>query len=59
MTSNLLVRRAGAWVGTIAAMSLASAAMAADQPTKVWNGKVAPLATPWTASVSPKNALPD
>ncbi|MBT2117113.1 hypothetical protein KK141_09735 [Dyella sp. LX-66] len=59
MTNNLLVRRAGAWVGTIAAMSLASAAMAADQPTKVWNGKVAPLATPWTASVSPKNALPD
>lgn len=59
MTNNLLVRRACAWVGTIAAMSLASAAMAADQPTKVWSGKVAPLATPWTASVSPKNALPD
>lgn len=24
-----------------------------------WNGKVAPLATPWTAQVSPANALPD
>lgn len=59
MTNNLLVRRAGAWVGTIAAMSLASAAMAAEQPAKVWNGKPAPLATPWTAAVSPKNALPE
>ncbi|GAA0710429.1 glycoside hydrolase family 2 [Dyella marensis] len=59
MTNNLLVRRAGAWVGTIAAMSLASAAMAAEQPTKVWNGKPALLATPWTAAVSPKNALPE
>ncbi|MGO4700705.1 glycoside hydrolase family 2 protein [Dyella sp. 2RAB6] len=58
MTSNLGVRRAGAWMSTIMAISFASMAMAADQ-ADVWNGKVAPLATPWTAEVSPKNALPE
>ncbi|WP_201314246.1 sugar-binding domain-containing protein [Dyella sp. EPa41] len=41
-----------------AAMGLAStAAVATDQA--VWNGKTAPLATPWTAEVSPDNALPE
>ena len=40
------------------AMSIASTAMAADQAA-VWSGKAAPLATPWTAEVSPGNALPE
>jgi hypothetical protein len=42
---------------TIVAVAFASTAMA-DQST-VWNGKAAPLATPWTAEVSPDNALPE
>jgi beta-galactosidase/beta-glucuronidase len=33
--------------------------MAATDPSAVWNGKVAPLATPWTGEVSPDNALPE
>jgi len=41
------------------AMGLAPMAMAAAAQTAVWNGKPAPLATPWTAEVSPHNALPD
>ena len=45
-------------MGWAIAMSLASNAMAADQAT-VWSGKVAPLATPWTAQVSPSHALPE
>ena len=58
MTGNLRVGRMGAWMGTITLMGLATTAMAADQ-AKVWNGKVAPLATPWTAEVSPRHALPE
>jgi hypothetical protein len=41
------------------AMGLAPMAMAAPAQTAVWNGKPAPLATPWTAEVSPHNALPE
>jgi len=51
------MRRACMGIAMAAAYGLASAAMAAAQPA-VWNGKVAALATPWTAEVSPDNALP-
>ena len=59
MTGNIKVQGAGAWIGLAAAMSFASTAMAAPDQATVWNGKVAPLATPWTAEVSPGNALPE
>lgn len=39
------------------AASVVSGAATAVPPT--WSGKVPPLATPWTALVSPTNALPD
>ena len=57
MTGTIGWMRAGA--GAAVAMSLVSMAMAATDQAKVWNGKTAPLATPWTAAVSPANALPD
>ena len=57
MTVNSRVRGISMAVA-IALATGASSAMAADQPG-VWNGKVAPLATPWTAEVSPSNALPE
>jgi hypothetical protein len=59
MTGNIRVRSAGAWIGFAVAISIASTAMAAQDQATVWNGKVAPLATPWTAEVSPANALPE
>ena len=59
MTGNIKVRGAGAWIGLAAAIGFASTAMAALDQATVWNGKVAPLATPWTAEVSPGNALPE
>nr|WP_197478377.1 sugar-binding domain-containing protein [Luteibacter rhizovicinus] len=34
-------------------------AVAASDNSSVWNGKAAPLATPWTSQVSPTNALPE
>ncbi|TAM07710.1 MAG: glycoside hydrolase family 2 [Rhodanobacter sp.] len=49
----------GASLGVLAAMGCASMAMAASARTITWSGKVAPLATPWTAEVSPTNAWPD
>ena len=60
MTSNIKVRGASVWTGMAVAMAFSSMAMAAtpDQAT-TWNGKTAPLATPWTAQVSPGNALPE
>ncbi|SFR86403.1 Glycosyl hydrolases family 2 [Dyella sp. OK004] len=57
MTSNIKVWSASAWMAM--AMVFASMAMAAPDQATVWNGKVAPLATPWTAAVSPGNALPE
>lgn len=57
MTGNSSLAHAGA--GVAMAMGLASMAMAATDQAKVWNGKAAPLATPWTAAVSPGNALPE
>lgn len=50
-------RLLGACIGV--AMGLATTAMAADGQSPVWNGKVAPLATPWTGEVSPDHALPE
>lgn len=47
------------WVGLALAIGFASTAMAASDQAMVWNGKAAPLATPWTAEVSPNNALPE
>jgi len=41
------------------AMALATTATAAPDQATVWNGKTAPLATPWTTKVSPDNALPE
>ncbi|MGN6479638.1 glycoside hydrolase family 2 protein [Luteibacter sp.] len=41
------------------AIALASPAMAARAADGVWNGKTAPLATPWTGDVSPTHALPE
>lgn len=58
MTWSIKTWRARAWIGMTVAMGFASMAMAADKPA-TWSGKVAPLATPWTAEVSPDNALPD
>jgi Beta-galactosidase/beta-glucuronidase len=59
MTGNSTVRGTGILMGTAMAMSFASTAMAKPDQATVWNGKVAPLATPWTAEVSPANALPE
>lgn len=58
MTCNTKLPRAIAWMGMTVAMGLAPMAMATTQ-TATWNGKIAPLATPWTAEVSPHNALPE
>jgi len=41
------------------AAGFALAAMAASDQATVWDGKPAPLATPWTSKVSPSNTLPD
>ena len=41
MTSNIGVRRAGAWMGMVVAMGFASMALAAPDQAAVWNGKVA------------------
>ncbi|MDQ6647032.1 MAG: glycoside hydrolase family 2 [Pseudomonadota bacterium] len=58
MKNKLEPRGAYAWIGMALAVGFAPMALAATQPD-VWNGKVAPLATPWTAEVSPSNALPE
>jgi len=59
MTSNIGIRGMSALMNMAMAMSFASMAMAAPEQTTIWNGKVAPLATPWTTEVSPRNALPE
>jgi hypothetical protein len=59
MIGSFGVRRACACLGLAVATGLASAAMAAPDQATTWSGKVAPLATPWTAKVSPDNAWPD
>ena len=55
MTNNIKLRGAGVWM----AMAIGFAPMAAADQAAVWNGKVAPLATAWTAKVSPGDALPE
>ncbi|WP_369930281.1 glycoside hydrolase family 2 protein [Xanthomonas sp. NCPPB 2632] len=40
-------------------MVFAPVAMAGIDPAVAWNGKVPPLATPWTSRVTPDDALPD
>ena len=59
MTDSSRVRGASAWLGMVMAMGFGSVAMAAADPASTWSGKTAPLPTPWTAKVSPDNALPD
>ncbi|HET7332491.1 glycoside hydrolase family 2 protein [Dyella sp.] len=59
MTNNIAMRRASAWISMAVAVAVASTATAAPDDATVWNGKTAPLATPWTTKVSPTNALPD
>jgi len=58
MTENSRARFVRRLMSCAIAISAASTAMAAEQGT-VWNGKVAPLPTPWTSEVSPSNALPE
>ncbi|UPG95236.1 glycoside hydrolase family 2 protein [Luteibacter aegosomatissinici] len=57
MTRTTLLRPAPLALA-LAAVLAPFAATAADKPD-TWSGKVAPLATPWTAAVSPANALPE
>ena len=59
MTSNVKVRSARVLLGMAVAVCLASTAMATPTQATAWNGKAAPLTTPWTAEVSPVNALPE
>lgn len=49
------------WQGAcvMVVMAMASSAMAAPDASSTWSGKPAPLATLWTAEVSPDNALPE
>jgi hypothetical protein len=50
-----------AWVALAALTTITTvpAAAAGPEQTATWSGLRAPLATPWTAQVSPDNALPD
>ncbi len=59
MTGSNRLRGACACMGMMAAMGMASAALAWPDQAATWNGKAAPLATPWTAEVTPGNALPE
>lgn len=56
---NIKVSGTGTWICMVLAMGVASTTMAGPDQATVWNGKVAPLATQWTAEVSPDNALPE
>lgn len=53
--------RVGAFALAAGVVGLASSfhATATDVPSSTWSGLKAPLSTPWTAEVSPTNALPD
>jgi len=59
MKGNRGVRVARTLMVLSIAMSFATTVMAASEQTATWSGKVAPLATPWSAEVSPSNALPE
>ena len=61
-----MMKRRRRWAGIVLATSSTIALIAAPgianaaAPTgNTWSGKTAPLATPWTAEVTPTNALPD
>src|ERR1700754_2596337 len=47
------------WLTTLIALATAPTAFATPETPPVWNGKTAPLATPWTSEVSLKHALPE
>ncbi|CAN5121739.1 glycoside hydrolase family 2 [soil metagenome] len=60
MTHPTRRRALGALLSAAVAIGLVSPAVAANADTSnTWSDKSAPLATPWTADVSPTNALPD
>jgi len=59
MTNNIKVKRVAVWICLILAAGVAPMVIAAPDRATIWNGKVAPLATPWTNEVSPDNALPE
>jgi hypothetical protein len=58
MTSCVKTKSVRACIAMLA-MACASTAMAAQDQASTWSGKRAPLPTPWTAQVTPDNALPD
>ncbi|WP_235491699.1 LamG-like jellyroll fold domain-containing protein [Leifsonia sp. Root112D2] len=60
-TAATTAAAAGTAAGTAAGIAPANMATVKKATTKTstWSGKVAPLSTPWTAKVSPSNALPD
>ncbi|QDE38275.1 glycoside hydrolase family 2 [Luteibacter pinisoli] len=57
MNFSIPLRRAGLALALATAFS--PMAMAAADKGDTWSGKTAALSTPWTAKVSPKNALPE
>jgi hypothetical protein len=59
MTGNSRAVRTGSWIAATMAAGLASTVLAAPDQATTWSGKAPPLATPWTAEVSPGNALPE
>jgi len=59
MTCNSKLPRTIVWMAMTMALGMGPMAMATATKADVWDGKVAPLATPWTAEVSPDNALPE
>lgn len=59
MTKRTKVMKLGTCAGILLAAGMTMTARAAKDETGVWNGMTAPLATPWTSKVSPKNALPE
>ncbi|KAF1005975.1 MAG: Beta-galactosidase BoGH2A [Luteibacter sp.] len=59
MTGKITSRGTRLCIGLALAMGIVPMASAATDQGGTWSGKVAPLATPWTAEVSPTNALPE
>lgn len=59
MKISLTTRHAFVSAGMALAIGVATTATAAPDQAKVWNGKVAPLATPWTSKVTPRDVLPE
>ncbi|QWT21077.1 hypothetical protein KPL74_03460 [Bacillus sp. NP157] len=51
--------RTRTWLALALALGATPLAIAATDSNATWSGKPAPLATPWTAEVSPTNALPE